>query len=689
MADNDVSFDDEFGVDPLGDGEELDSRNARKNYAKVGSARPSSLLYTYGPGSIIDLPHFTVLPMGLDDWERIYNRRPSTPTIKAPRLLESIQRRYVNVSSLRPFPWQPNESGKPDEGRDLGVPTRMFPQWFRCTGCDRLATIDFFKDGYHNSNPRAPHDAEVEHVNCPGRAQDKKGRKSKRAAKRPCVPARYLLVCPDGHMDEFPYDWWVHHGKPCPKAESPILAMEENPTGRGSGSIIVCKSCGARRRMQEAQGADGRKNLPKCRGRHPHLDYFDPNGCDKETRLMLVGASNLWFPLTRSIIDMPRERPTERKIDLLNEVRAELGEKLYARIVAGGAQREAVMDLALDTLGDSPRNDVRALDEPRLVALIDEVNKIINSASNEDVKPFDPVDLLVPEWAYLQRSFPAQRMEDKDSGLTLSHRDVPEGLRQLGISRVVAVDRLRKVNALLGFTRIDAFDRTDDAGSRLVGLSRRGPYWVPATEDRGEGLFIQLDEGLVSSWEDRVLDSELWEKYLSSNRRNYRRRLSETAEDVNPDSRMAPPRYWLIHTLAHVLIRQMALYSGYGIASLSERLYAWPGDSERPAAAGLMIVTTASDSDGTLGGLVGLSEPSILEMLFCDALEEARRCSSDPVCATRVPEDPEDFLHGASCHCCSMLPETSCERSNRFLDRRLMVSLPGKYSYLAFFGNSQ
>jgi hypothetical protein len=98
----------------------------------------------------------------------------------------------------------------------------------------------------------------------------------------------------------------------------------------------------------------------------------------------------------------------------------------------------------------------------------------------------------------------------------------------------------------------------------------------------------------------------------------------------------------------------------------------------------LMICTTASDSDGTLGGLVQLSDPDRLERIVSGALYRATRCSSDPVCAVRTPQDPEDFLHGAACHCCAMASETSCEIANRFLDRRFLVDLPG--SDLGFFG---
>ncbi len=97
---------------------------------------------------------------------------------------------------------------------------------------------------------------------------------------------------------------------------------------------------------------------------------------------------------------------------------------------------------------------------------------------------------------------------------------------------------------------------------------------------------------------------------------------------------------------------------------------------DRPPAAGLLICTTASDSEGTLGGLVALSDPDRLHGLVTGALRRATRCSSDPVCAQRVPREPEDFLHGAACHCCAFASETSCERANRFLDRRFLLTLP-------------
>lgn len=662
-------YDESRPVDPLGDLDREEEKSAKHNRAKVGSGRPSTLLYTYGPGAIMDLPQFTIMPSGLDDWDRIWRRRDEIPRIRAPRLLDIVRMHLRSPrAELRPHPWQPKRNMFSGEGNDLGVPARVFPQWLRCTGCDMLGLLSQFS--YTNTHPFRTDLACFEHVRCTGRPHA-----PHKAARRTAVPARYLLACALGHLDEFPYALWVHHGRSCTKAEFPALRMVDQTAGKGASATIRCESCGDQRPMREAQGEAGAAKLPRCRGRHPHLDAFAENGCGAATKLMVVGASNLWFPATFSIIVMP-ESAAEKDGDLADRLRAALGDRL--------ARYAGDLETLRDMLGLAGI-DVTALTD-------DDLGRAVSAAlapppspeeTEERLRAWDPVDLLVPEWNYLQDDPYDDHHEDPVSGLTLSKRRRGTGLRP-EVTRVLAVERLRKVNALVGFTRIDALDRVGDVPGRLVPLTRtRYPEWTVATEDRGEGIFLQLSEPAVAAWESWALGSPLWAAHRAAHRRNFENRFSDTAGNVDPDSRLKPPRYWLVHTLAHVLIRELAMTCGYGAASLSERLYAWPAADGRPPAAGMLIVTTASDSDGTLGGLVQLSEPARLERVVSSALRRAARCSSDPVCARRTPGDTEDFLHGAACHCCAMASETSCERANRFLDRRFLLDLPG--SSLGFF----
>ncbi|MCA2266297.1 DUF1998 domain-containing protein [Mycobacterium marseillense] len=654
-------YDAAASLDPLGDVEE----GVVKNRAKVGTARPSSLLYTYGPGAIMDLPGFSVMPAGLDDWEPIWKRRQHVPTIIEPRLLDVVRLHLgPQVDALRPFPWQPKQRAFSSEGADLGIPARVFPQWLRCTGCDFLGPLSRFS--YTNTHPFRPDLAQFAHKSCPGRGAQRAGSSSRRR-ESPAVPAQHLLTCANGHLDEFPYGLWVHRGTQCPKAEAPDLKMRDANVGRSVGSTIECASCGATRSMAEAQGTAGRAKLPqKCRGRHPHLNAFDPN-CDGRPALIMMGASNLWFPSTQSIIVMPtHEEETEALADWL---RAKVG---VEQVKQFGAQIDVIRALVA-----AKSIDLSDVSDDEIAKAVADVLKPPDSdeVRHEKLAAWDPIEMLVPEWRYLQKPalFPKQ---PNTSGLMVTEQQLGPELPSR-ISRVVAVNKMKKVNAFLGFTRLDALDRVNDVVRRLVKLTRNGkPTWIPATEDRGEGIFLQLNLSEVEAWEKTIEASPLWTAHRNAHRRNFWRRFSETAAKVDPDTRLPAPRYWLLHTLSHVLIREMAMSCGYGAASLSERIYGWPTSEHREGAAGLLICTTASDSEGTLGGLVALSEPMRLQGLVASALRRAARCSSDPVCAMRTPHDPEDFLHGAACHCCSFASETSCEKANRFLDRRFLLTLP-------------
>lgn len=656
-------------LDPLADLEQA----MDKNRAKVGSARPSSLLYTYGPGAIMDLPGFSVMPAGLDDWEPIWARRQHIPVITEPRLLDVVRLHLgPQVSHLRPFPWQPKRGAQSNEGNDLGIPARVFPQWLRCTGCDFLGPLTRF--AYKNTHPFRPDLAQFTHKNCPGR-----GGGSGRKREAPAVPAQHLLTCSNGHLDEFPYLLWVHRGGKCPAAENPDLKMYDANIGKSVGSTIRCVACGTTRGMAEAQGSVGRDKLPQtCRGRHPHLNAFYP-GCEARPALIMMGASNLWFAATQTVIVMPRTDAEDAAV-LADALRAALGDQL-----AQFADQPAV----IRGMAAVAHIDVSGATDDELLAAVAKAIAPPDSETDRHAKlaAWDPVELLAPEWRYLQKPalFPQQQ---NNSGLMVTEMDRSPDLNPR-ISRVVAVNQMKRVNAVLGFTRLDEMDRVNDVAGRLARLTRQSsPTWVPATEDRGEGIFLQLDLAAVDAWEQTILGSALWAAHKAAHGRNFDRRFSETAKRVDASDRLPAPRYWLLHTLSHVLMRELAMYCGYGAASLTERIYGWTASPDRDAAAGLLICTTASDSEGTLGGLVAQSEKELLHARVVSALRRAARCSSDPVCAMRTPSDPEDFLHGAACHACSFASETSCERANRFLDRRFLLTLPTSTGHAVpgFFG---
>src|SRR5690606_14718646 len=103
---------------------------------------------------------------------------------------------------------------------------------------------------------------------------------------------------------------------------------------------------------------------------------------------------------------------------------------------------------------------------------------------------------------------------------------------------------------------------------------------------------------------------------------------------------------------------------------------------------GILIYTAAGDSEGSLGGLVRMGEPANFAKILIGAIDDARWCSSDPVCseAGNLGGQGTDGLNIAACHCCTLMPETSCESFNKLLDRQLLVGRDGVPS-LGFFGD--
>lgn len=246
--------------------------------------------------------------------------------------------------------------------------------------------------------------------------------------------------------------------------ESPDLKMRDANVGKSIGSRIICVSCGANRGMVEAQGAIGREKLPqKCRGRHPHLNAYDAN-CDARPALIMMGASNLWFGATQSIIVMPRTE--EEQVELLaDRPRAQLG---LEQLKQFGDQLPVIRALC-----SAKSIEVDGVPDDDLAAAVGEALAPPESEEQrtERQQNWDPIELLIPEWRYLQKPalFPQQ---SNDSGLMVT--EMPCDPKLSPRIRVVAVNKMKKVNTLLGFTRLDAMDRVSDVATRLVKLTRNG-----------------------------------------------------------------------------------------------------------------------------------------------------------------------------------------------------------------------
>jgi hypothetical protein len=599
-------------------------------------------MYTSGVGALIDLPRLSVLVRGLDDWD--YSGMSTDPVLTEDRLLAAVQRELgPQMAGFKRPPWR-EPADKPGQGSDpadyVGVPVLVFPQWLRCTYCNELAPLGINGSiwQFENDNPYRPDLAQFTHANC-----------KKRGRKPMAVAARFVLACRAGHLDDFPYREFVHKGVACEPGAR--LRMEDHAGTAGPNVTIRCLVCDMSRNMLEAAGARGERNLPACRGRHPQLSVFADRGCGEQARLLIVGASNQWFATTLSVLAIPPTGADELRIEVARNW-ATLADATSREVLAALVQHVPAL---------------RALRSRN----VDEVMSAIETHRKElETGPAIPAGSLhAPEWEVFAATQPPPPSQD----FALRRPGVDDGVRAL-LADVVQAERLRMVQAFTGFTRIDAPDPTDREAVPRAPITRDRPTWVPASEVRGEGIFLRLHEDLVAAWEDRVINSRPVRLQREAYRRFRENRNSGRNPDFDPEKGWPGPRYMLLHTLSHLLIGRIAMECGYSSASLAERIYV--GTEEDPQA-GILLYTAAPDSEGTLGGLVALAEQKTLARLLRNALHDARHCSSDPLCAERLPHETEDFLHGAACHICLFVSETTCERGNRFLDRRVLADIDG------------
>lgn len=601
---------------------------------RVGTIRPSQAIHSYGVGSLIDLPNLSVMVGGLDRWDTTRQE-----VITEDRLLDAVRTRLgAQVEVLRALPAEPSTPNPYDDWARVGVPVTIFPRWLRCTACNRLFPVASGALKL-DTNMYRPDRTRYTHPNCD------KARKPP-----PAVPARFVAGCTNGHLDDFPWVRFAHDGvATCP---NPVLQVNDiGSGGRATDLLVKCLSCGAKSTLAKAFGPAVKGIMPQCRGRHPHLGLASES-CGEQLRSLVLGASNLWFNSSVSVLSLPVGGGSLGQ--LVYDHWAELEkmpvkEVLTYALTSNRTMQAAFAGLDLDDIWDAVE------------------------ARRAGAKGLPGADVHGPEWVALTTGSQGQTSPHFEAEPIDAPTDFAGKL-----AGVTLAHRLRVVTALCGFSRISAGEPGDQRAT--VRLETKGsPSWVPVVENRGEGIFLRFDESAVQTWEATAFDNPMF----TAMRRAHRKYRQD--RNLDPSEGWPGERYVLLHSLSHALINELAIECGYSSASISERIYSRaPGQGPEPMA-GILLYTSAPDAEGTLGGLVNLGKPGELGPILRRALERSGLCSSDPLCADHEPDAATGALHGATCHACLLVAETSCERGNRYLDRSVLVDTFG-HTGLEFFG---
>ncbi|WP_258111680.1 DUF1998 domain-containing protein [Alicyclobacillus sp. SP_1] len=600
------------------------------------SVRSAQAILQYGVGAMVDFPDQTLMTAAPEYWGA-----------KVSKIHDERLEKALNVDYF----------GMPGSGdNDWGIAYVRFPEWYFYPKCRRFQPMDKWLTEYSRKatpkqRDRDPYMKRPRCLEC----------------KKDLVPSRIVVACEEGHINDFPWISWAHDrnfGGSKPICANPTLTFETGATASAGleGLIVRCKHCNSKASLSGAFDKDAMEKMSskfgasyECAGKMPWKNRTVD--CDKLPRAMQRGASSLYYPkIVSSLVIPPYSEKLNNKIE---------NSKMFERILNFIAEcdedeREKKIESRLERWSEELGREISE-DVGSIKAII---TRRFSKSEGQEFEQINAngVNYRIEEYEALSGRVIVENSAGNDfvrEAVDIQKYEIPF------VTGISLIHKIREVRALTGFTRINPPDAFE-VGEKIPGfISVKEPStrWYPAYEVRGEGIFIEFDSKQLNEWVDKREEVRHRAGILSGNyRASYQGQITE---------RILSPKFILLHTLAHLLIRQLSFECGYTTASLRERIYCSTAEDGLEMS-GILLYTASGDSEGTLGGLVRQGYWDCFPVTFRKALEFGEMCSNDPVCISSEGQG-RDALNLAACHSCALLPETSCEEFNVFLDRGLLV----------------
>ena len=581
--------------------------------------RLSHLLLHCSVGAIVRGPDYLMTVKDIREWTD-KNGKPAGETI---RYVDGVRSVLGIKQELR----EPPVPKALDTGRVEGecVPAQRFPSWMRCPSCGLL----HYKPWRGLSKGEKSRCQESDPEKCQNKPQ--------------LEQAPWALIHVDGHMADVRWHFLAHskEGKGAQNQQQcradwnePYLRLIDKGA---SGRQLRCERCNA-----TSNFGDGLQ-IPFGKTRQQPWIKEDADATDSMATVLEINDARVHAPQTRNALVIPPESRIRK---------GSVVDRLYSSSPKLKLIEQAKYPLARNSAMNKIASELRC-SIPQIEDALKEIGKGYPLYGQNITQGI----LLENEYQALCDEMPD--VADDEDFVTHHHTCSWKAMigslagtkpaRIIGaVSQLIAVNRLKEIMVLKGFQRMGGALVLPD----IVGESS----WLPALELYGEGVFFSLDEDLLSRWESHPT--------LSERSNAFQRRFAATGLRFDPEI-IVTPRFLLLHTLAHLLIRQLETEAGYPAASLKERVYCTAG---KLPMSGILVYVAVPDVVGSLGGLAELATPERFLLLLSSVFDHAEWCSLDPVCSEHGGQGPS-LLNRAACHACALIPEPSCAYGNVLLDR--------------------
>lgn len=589
------------------------------------SMRRESLISPWGVGSIVPFPHDeSLMVAGIDYW---FDKEHSYEDFLI------ADERLTKRLGGKQFVWPPDfrERSQDKDNAEMKIPAVRFPLWHYCPVCGNMEIVGSAGDK----------------ARCKGEVRSE-SQKDKYCAKNRgkkglpmLVPERFIAVCQDGHIEDFPIMEWVHAKSNMPLQTSCKLIRSTGGSSSALSGIRYNCTCGAHATMGGAFSTGALDNIGYfCTGNSPWLENSAKQPCGNSLFVLQRGASNVWFADIISSVYIPwlpkyKNQSTKKCV--------EDGVKIFRSQRTDGKTDEETIKRFVSMKSEFENDIDTACAIAEIIATLNNAEQGRDIAQTEDEYRKQEYDVLTSTVGKTE-----DELYCRNYSATI-YDDIPY------MKSISLVHKLRETRVFLGFKRIKP-----DAKSE-VRISTKDMPWFPAVKNSGEGIMFEFDMTKLKEWakKPKVIErADIVE-------RNLRNSNKITEEKINPI-------YVLLHTFAHCLITTLSNECGYSNASIREKIYSGKYLTDNVEMAGILIYTASGDSEGSLGGLVRQGMQGRIEKVINRAINEARWCASDPVCIQSLGQG-QNGCNLAACHNCALLPETSCENKNMLLDRGLMI----------------
>ena len=645
---------------------------------KYTELQTRKLISSYGGvGSIIETTDGALIIKEFDKWQYFKQIEKGkieveeNENINDDRLLKRLQYYFPNLSQIvkvpanYPSPYNPSLP----KSKNHIVNAEYFPKWMYCSKCGSFKHIDDWYRGWLIEHRGTEEQKMASFIPPKCYKCYKQGVTKNKKRYYPLEQVRFILIAPNGEIKDIPWQKWTkiikdkddkgHTRIMLPKQseiccdKQDLRYIKSDKFSDFSGVRIQCKNLDCKTKQKKiplaglfglrvpAFDKNGNIKLIKDKDGNPVLDnkgnpqkvYFKP---------VIRTSNSVYYPLITNSLYLPIE-------DSINNDDKKTIINLYKNKNKTIEEISSILDISIDYL-----------------------NELLNPSDF-----ISEVDYRLKEYQYLIEN---EYLNDKDLVFEQEESDI---LNNYGINKLLKIKRLKLTSVQTGYSRQEPIDKdlfSENSMDDFIKVSKyaikakytstrgKSTTLLPGVESFGEGIFIEFNQENLSSWYKKQSKINSFNKRIktlknNANNSEYRRSDEKKLMINNPEYLS---KFIFIHTFSHIFIKELEFLTGYPATSISERLYINENEMQ-----GVLIYTIAG-AEGSFGGLVSQANSERFVKILKSALARAKDCASDPICYNSEGQGIGG-LNIAACYSCSLLPETSCEEFNSYLDRAMLI----------------